>query len=187
MQPTPSSPPQAKKPRKIKWKYIVPIIVVLIATVGSIIVAIITRPQPQAITPTPTTAPSVTASSTLPSATIPPTPPAWLVQPTAQFGADAPNHTINLILYPGDILSLTTDVGTFMARASNGSLIPVPLQAASGKDYVLIWEGDRNSTAETVQVTGVSSGNIDWERRQPPPGTPGSLLQWQLNNELQAG
>ena len=166
-----------------------PIIAALILAVGGVIGAILTRSQPQTLTPTPTailstTTPFAAASSSpnpvstptiLPSATavvISPTT-AWVATPTAyQFGASAPNHIINLTLYPGEILSLTTDVGTFMARATNGTLIPVPLPAASSKVFVLIWEGDSNSTAETIQVTGVSSGNIDWERRQPPTGTP---------------
>lgn len=119
----------------------------------------------------PTSGSTPTPLITATTAAISPTA-SWLVHPIeAHFGADAPNHIINLILYPGEILSLTADVGTFMARTTNSSLIPVPLPAATSKVFVLVWDGDSNATPETIQVTGVSSGNIDWERRQLPTGT----------------
>lgn len=175
MQPTPSSPPPTNNPRKIKWKYIVPIIVALIVAVGGIISAIVTRPQPQTITPTPTTTPSVTATSTLPSATavpISPTVPTWLVQPTAQFGAVVPDHEFKEPVYPEQILSLSTDVGQFTALDTNNNPMTVQLQPQAGKSYVIILMGDQTgSTPITLDVTSVSSGHIDWEIRTPPAGT----------------
>src|SRR5947209_2007089 len=139
----------------------------IITVAGTIIVAIISgiflyinrQPlsptNPPILTPSATTFPSPNVSATL-SPTVTPSATAvsvsstatWVVTPTAsRFGAEAPNHTINLTLNPGEILSLTTDVGMFMARIANGSLMSVPLQPANDKVYVLIWEGDRNLTA----------------------------------------
>lgn len=155
--------------------------VALITTAGTIIVAIIgglfLLPSKTNPPPTPTPIPILTPTSSLstlqPTAVATVSPNAsWLISPVeAHFGAEVPNDTITLTLNPGEILSLTTSVGTFMAQRASGLLVPIQLKGANGKAYVLIWEGN-GSASETVKITGVPSGNMDWERRHPPAGTP---------------
>ncbi len=179
-----------KQPRRIKGKYIVAliltsgvIIAALIGLIGKLQIVVFLTPTPTPIPFKPTFQATTSSSptpvstpTTLPSATavvISPTT-AWIVSPTDyKFGAVVTNHEFNKQLNPGQILSLSTDVGQFTALDANNNPMTVQLDAHAGKSYVIILMGDQTGTAPiTLDVTGVSSGNIDWEKRTPPAGTP---------------
>lgn len=175
-----------QQPRTIQWKYIVPIIAAIILTSGTIVAAIISKSQSQTVIPPPTATSFVHATATLPTATpeakIPTETPTseavsvnatWVAHPTEyHFGAVVTNHEFKEPLMPGQILSLSTEVGQFTALNANNNLITVTLAAQSGKSYVIILVGDQTDTAPiTLDVIHVSSGNIDWEKRTPPQGT----------------
>jgi len=175
-----------QQPRTIQWKYIVPIIAAIILTSGTIVAAIISKSQSQTIIPPSTATSFVHATGTFPTATteakIPTETPTteavsvntnWVVYPTEyHFGAMVTNHEFNEPLVPGQILSLSTEVGQFTVLNANNNPITVTLSAQSDKSYVIILVGDQTGTTPiTLNVKHVSSGNIDWEKRTPPQGT----------------
>src|SRR6266567_2772931 len=143
---------------KIKQR---PIIVSLVFMIGMFVLAGIltpiscavgrastatSKPSPTATnqTPTPIATPSVPVTSTLPSATAVPISPtaSWLVYPTDyQFGAVVPDHEFKKQINPGQILSLSADVGQFTALDANNNPMTIKLFQKAGMSYVIILMG----------------------------------------------
>lgn len=164
MRPTPSSPPPANQPSRIriKWKNVVPIIVALIAALSAITAALIARPSSSIVTLTPTVT-NQTPTNTLTSPTVPPQP----TTPLSSFLYQANFSQDNQGWLNGNHSQQWTYNATDKVLESDGTM-PCCTPTTELEQVVLNAPTTFTRADYTIKARIKALGNNPYKQEQPP-------------------